>query len=291
MTRTSTASEHPRSHEGAIDYLIIGHVTVDLTPGGPRLGGTASYASLTASALGLRVGLVTACDSELDLTPLAAVAVQRRSASRTTTFRNVSTRERREQFLIARSESLILDDVPPGWRSAPIVHLAPVADELSPQLASDFEGAFVGITPQGWWRVWDEAGRVDLLTVEEALARLPSAADAAVFSRDDLSPAAEELGGVLQAYPAVAITHGARGADVFWDAEKHHVPALATQLLDDTGAGDVFAAVFFIQLASGRPPAEAAAEATGWASASVAHAGPDWIRSADRTAFRARANP
>ena len=38
-----------------IDYLIIGHVTQDITPNGPMIGGTASYASLTARALGMRV--------------------------------------------------------------------------------------------------------------------------------------------------------------------------------------------------------------------------------------------
>jgi len=43
-----------------VDYLVIGHIACDLTPAGPRLGGTAAYAALTARALGLRVGVVTA---------------------------------------------------------------------------------------------------------------------------------------------------------------------------------------------------------------------------------------
>ena len=43
-----------------VDYLVIGHVAHDLTPQGPRLGGTVAYSALTAQALGLRVGIVTA---------------------------------------------------------------------------------------------------------------------------------------------------------------------------------------------------------------------------------------
>ena len=42
-----------------VDYLVIGHVTEDLTPTGPRLGGTAAFAALTARAFGLRTGIVT----------------------------------------------------------------------------------------------------------------------------------------------------------------------------------------------------------------------------------------
>ena len=34
-----------------VDYLVIGHVAHDLTPEGPRLGGTAAYSALTAMAL------------------------------------------------------------------------------------------------------------------------------------------------------------------------------------------------------------------------------------------------
>ena len=54
-----------------IDYLVIGHLTVDLTPEGPRLGGTATYASLTAKALGMRVGIVSSWGMEIPAGPIA----------------------------------------------------------------------------------------------------------------------------------------------------------------------------------------------------------------------------
>ena len=53
-----------------VDYLVIGHITVDLTPSGPALGGSAAYAALTARALGLRVGIVTVRGNEIPLTAL-----------------------------------------------------------------------------------------------------------------------------------------------------------------------------------------------------------------------------
>jgi len=282
MTRASTASAVPHGHESAIDYLIIGHVTVDLTPDGHRLGGTASYASLTANAFGLRVGLVTACRPDLDLTPLGNIAIHRKPSSQTTTFRNLTTQFGRSQILSARADSLTIDDVPRAWRTAPIVHLAPVADEFPADLAADIDRAWVGVTPQGWWRGWDDVGHVTRLGADEALARLPSKAQAAVFSRDDIAAEAGELDLLRHACPTTVITDGAQGAEVTWDNEQLHVPAPIMTPVDDTGAGDIFAAVFFIQMANGKNPADAAVEATRWASASVLHAGPDWIRSASR---------
>ncbi len=50
-----------------VDYLIIGHITQDITPNGLVLGGTASYAGLTARSFGIRVGIVTSCRLDLDL--------------------------------------------------------------------------------------------------------------------------------------------------------------------------------------------------------------------------------
>ena len=49
-----------------IDYLVIGHLTKDITPQGPQLGGTAAYAARTAQAMGLRVGMVTAWNQDVD---------------------------------------------------------------------------------------------------------------------------------------------------------------------------------------------------------------------------------
>jgi len=290
MTRASTASAIPHGHQGAIDCLIIGHVTIDILPDGHRLGGTAAYASLTALKLGLRVGLVTACRPDLDLTPLRGIAIHRKPSSQTTTFRNLTTPHGRSQVLSGRADSLTIDDVPPAWRTVPIAHLAPVADEVPAKVASDLSATFVGATPQGWWRRWDDDGQVMCLAPAEALGRLPSNIQAAVFSRDDVTDGSADLDLLTHALPITVITDGARGSDVSWESERLHVPAPALTPVDDTGAGDIFAAVFFVRLAGGNTPAEAALEATRWASLSVLHAGPDWIRSAEIDEIPAGAN-
>ena len=82
-----------------INYLIIGHLTRDLTTAGPRIGGTAAYAALTAHALGLRVGIVTSWGAEIPLGLLRRIPVANFSTEHSSTFENIYTPEGRVQIL------------------------------------------------------------------------------------------------------------------------------------------------------------------------------------------------
>ncbi len=129
-----------------VDYLIIGHLTRDLTPTGPRLGGTASYAALTARALGLRVGIVTAWGEDVPLGPLRGIPVASFPTETSTTFENIYTPEGRVQIVHHIAPQLDYYHVPEPWRSAEIVHLGPVAQEVEPTLVRHFPSALVGLT-------------------------------------------------------------------------------------------------------------------------------------------------
>ena len=58
-----------------VDYLVIGHLTEDVTPSGMRLGGTAAFAALTARAFGLRVGIVTSTGEQTSLEALQGIPI------------------------------------------------------------------------------------------------------------------------------------------------------------------------------------------------------------------------
>ena len=58
-----------------VDYLIIGHISEDITPQGKVPGGTVSYSALTAKANGLKVGIVTSCRSDLNLDLFAGIEI------------------------------------------------------------------------------------------------------------------------------------------------------------------------------------------------------------------------
>jgi sugar/nucleoside kinase (ribokinase family) len=256
----------------AVDYLIIGHASNDLTPQGATLGGTVAYAGLTAHALGLRVGVVTSAAEDVDFSPLRDLQVHRIPAAVSTSFENVYTAEGRVQTINGQATALGRSAVPGPWLSAPIVHLAPIACEIDPELAHAFPGSFLGMTPQGWMRRWDQAGRVRLTTWEVTRDLLP-AASAVVLSIEDLQGDLQAAQAMAEHCRVLVVTEGPRGARVHAQGEWRSVPAPAAQEVDPTGAGDVFAAVFFAQLQRGGDAWQAASHANHVAAGSVTRRG------------------
>src|SRR5512140_3339552 len=143
-----------------VDYLVIGHVAHDLTPEGPRLGGTAAYSALTARALGLRVGVVTSSGNETSLDALKDISVISLSSPQSTTFENIYTEHGRVQYLRAQAKRIDFNSIPEPWRRSSIIHLGPIADEMASVLPESFSPSLLGITPQGWMRQWDAENRV-----------------------------------------------------------------------------------------------------------------------------------
>ncbi len=143
-----------------VDYLAVGHITRDITPQGDTLGGTVLYSALTARALGLNVGVVTACNEDLVLPTFEGIAIIAHPSEKTTTFENIYTPEGRIQVLHHVADTIDLSAIPELWRRTPIVHIGPVAREVDPTLARDFTDSTVCLTPQGFMRSWDASGRV-----------------------------------------------------------------------------------------------------------------------------------
>ncbi len=259
-----------------LDYLVIGHVTRDLVDGAFTIGGTASYATRTARALGCRVGVVTSASPDLDLSQaLDGIPVVRFPAATTTTFENVYTSDGRRQVLQGVAETLLPEMVPPDWRVAPargVVHLGPVAQECAPALANAFEDAFVGVTPQGWMRRWNQAGHVSGCRWEEP-EELLARADAVVLSEEDVAGDEPLMARYAAQTRLLAVTQGAAGCIVHTAGQSRRFPAPAVHEVDSTGAGDVFAAAFFVWMQRSGDPWIAARFANCVAAHSVTQMG------------------
>ncbi|HEY75003.1 MAG TPA: ribokinase [Thermoflexia bacterium] len=255
-------------------YLAIGHVTQDRTPdGGFTVGGTVTYAARTAQALGCRVQVVTSAADGLDLTgALAGVIIHRIRSAATTTFENRYTPEGRTQIVRSVAALLTSEAVPPSWREPDIVHLGPVAQECDPSLVDLFPGAFLGLTPQGWMRRWDREGRVVPAAWEHAEVLLPRA-DAVVFSEEDVAGDEAVIARWAGQTRILVVTRGPAGCTLYVEGVPEEVPGFPALEADPTGAGDIFAAVFFVELRRGCPPLEAARLANCIAAVSVTRPG------------------
>jgi sugar/nucleoside kinase (ribokinase family) len=259
-----------------VDYLVIGHLTEDVTPTGMRLGGTAAFAALTARAFGLRTGIVTSVGKSTSLEALHGIPVLKVASEHTTTFENHHTASGRKQILQHAASPITLESLPDAWRKAPIVHLGPVAQELSADSADGFSASLLGITPQGWMRKWDAEGAVTACEWESASTLLPKAG-AVVLSREDVQGDEDTIHAMAHQTRVLAVTEGAAGCVLYWNGDSRRFRAPQVAAVDDVGAGDVFAAALFIRLYTTRDPWEAARFATLLAARSVAHPGFDGI--------------
>lgn len=227
-----------------VDYLLIGHMTADLLPdGGRTAGGTVSYAARTAHAFGLRVGLLTSAavgEPLLDaVTPYAQV--QALPAAQTTTFENLYTPEGRVQYVRGVAAPITAADIPDAWRSAPLVHLAPIAGEAdTPAILGVFpDDALILLTLQGWLRRWDADGRVHFRRWfdADALRRI----DVVVFSEEDVVESPGLIEEIVGAARHVFVTQAERGGLHYIDGQPVRYTTPQVTVTNPTGAGDVFA--------------------------------------------------
>ena len=274
-----------------IQFLTLGHITRDLRADGSfSLGGTATFAALTAYRLGLVAGIVTrAASSIIQVLPsmLPDITVQASPSTETTTFINQYVQGFRTQYLRAMADPITVADVPPGWYDTPIVLLGPLAQEIAPNVVALFQrrsGRIIAATPQGWLRRWDANGRVwptPWQTVEQILPLL----DVLILSHDDLLPFAngrrKEADAMLYEWsmhvPLLIATDGRHGATLIRRGIMQQFPAYKVHEMDPTGAGDVFAAAFLVSLYRYNDPEQAVDFANCVASFSIEQEGVEGI--------------
>jgi pfkB family carbohydrate kinase len=258
-------AERP-DERGAIDYLLLGHVTVDrLDDKRVAMGGTATYAALTARNMGARVGVHTSASYEPGLIDiLNGTLVARIPAEYTTCFVNDYSSGKRRQTIESVAEKLTYEQILPEWRHPPIVHLGPLCQEIDTAIVERFPKSLIGVTPQGWMREWDDTGLVRAVDWADA-DRVLRKADVVVISEDDVADPSVITRWAARARMLV-VTLGERGCDVYRQGgtEPFHSSAFkAAQEIDPTGAGDVFAAAFLWHLHKGGGDWKTAAE---WAN-------------------------
>ncbi len=272
-----------------LDYLAIGHVTIDRYPGDVQfLGGSALYAALTAARFGLRAAILTRGNFQRHGDTIAE-ALQRvageveiivQSSDEPTVFTNLTITGRRHQTLHSWAGPIDLNGLPPHWRSSRVIHLAPVAEEIDSRRAGQLSAAYLGTTPQGWMRAWPGRGGPISMAPLRLPSELLSRIDALVVSSEEHTYAREAIE-TVGARGIAVITRGADGAQVVDRGRAIEIPAYPVPTVDDTGAGDVFAAVLFLMRANREPTTVAARTAAAAAALRVQGMGPDAVPTRD----------
>jgi sugar/nucleoside kinase (ribokinase family) len=265
------------------DILLIGHVTCDLESADPnsayRLGGTVSFAAVTAMRLGRHPTVITRAAATTDLSDLPAdLDLHILPSPVTTTFANLYTDQGRIQYCYAQALPIAADDIPPVLRHPQAVLLGPLVNEIESDVASIFHtDTLVAAVPQGWMRQWDESGRVHAKPWQNAEAILPHLS-VLVLSLEDIDYDLSRLDPWFAHVGLVVLTEYRDGSTIYQrqadgSIVQSKIPPRPAQEIDPTGAGDVFATAFVIRLQETEDPLHAARFANITASFSVEHPG------------------
>jgi sugar/nucleoside kinase (ribokinase family) len=167
-------------------------------------------------------------------------------AEETTTYENIYLSTGRVQYVRGVAAPMGVNDVPEHFLNAPLVHLAPIADEVDPQIAYAFKDATVLLTLQGWLRRWDADGRVHFKRWYDPA--ILKSIDIVVFSEEDIveSPQLEaEFAGSVE---HLFVTRAEKGGTYYHNGEAFGYTTPQVELVNPTGAGDVFAAALLASL-------------------------------------------
>ncbi len=273
-----------------MDYLVIGGLTRDLQSNGATLpGGTSWYAAHAVAAWGGQVGLATVIDTSYAIRLPAAAALLRLPTPATATFINRYHGDERQQLVTAAPAPLDLASIPPRWRTTPLVHIAPLLDELpDAPWRTIFPHALIGLTPQGWLRTWDAGGRIHPRPWQPSPDLLANV-DVVVLSTEDIGATpATTVAAWSQHGPIVALTRGSQGVTIWHANQRLDVAAYPARPVDPTGAGDVWAAAFLWHYQQQRTLAAAARWACAAAACAIEGPGVDTMPTPAAVAARMR---
>lgn len=156
-------------------------------------------------------------------------------------------------------------------RNASTVFAGPLLDELPLDCRSWFWTDFACLIPQGWFRDVGPDGQIALVAPD--VSKITGPWDLIVLSSDE-ALIAGDLADWMRITRILAVTRGSSGATVFADGDEHQIAAVeAPEVVDTTGAGDVWTAAFAIRYGETRNIEQAGRFASAAAAICVSRMG------------------
>ena len=238
--------------------VVIGAASRDIDAGDPRgwrLGGTVTYAAITAATLGVRTRALIGVDEraaeaeELEVLRRAGVEVRLAPLANGPVFDNRETESGRVQHVLSASDVLPVSALPAEWRNPGGAILGSVAGELNDEWAAAFgTNAIVALAAQGLVRTLVPGRAVQHVSFQRS--PLTDRADAIFISAEDIAAGAPPLRELLlRPNQTLLVTHGDRGALHLRFAKagvtgRFAPPNPPRHAIDTTGAGDTFLAAW-----------------------------------------------
>jgi len=293
------------------DIVSVGHLCIDSIsfPNRPLpyiiLGGSAAYVSLAARRLGASVYIISKVGGDfpeaylwwLNQEGVNLAEVAKLKQEKTTRFelKYNSDLSNRVLRLTSKAPPITVEDLQKTIK-AKVVHLAPIANEISYEVAEKLakSAEVLSLDPQGLVRAFDENGFVANEPLKDK--RILELIDVYKSSQDEIEAVTgvADLKAAIRAVhdfdvEAVIVTLGAKGAVLSVEGTAYEIPAYTpNKLVDPTGAGDAFIGGFLAEYVRGKEILWCGCVGSAAASTVVEGVGPTFL--GDRDEIYRRAN-
>ena len=276
------------------DLIVCGHFAIDRIKTAKavetivRLGGPPFYSAVAASRLDAKVSVLSkvGCDFSKEFLELLTKEgidvsfIKMVENAKTTWFYIEYLDGKRKLRLEALGPKIYSEDIPTNVK-AKAVHIAPIANEISPEIFSNIKriGELVCLDPQGYTRSFDEKGNVSLKPWknEEILRQLTvfkSNIDEimCITGTSNLYSAMKQMANY--GVKVVIVTMGAEGTALLFNGNFYKIPSFPVgRVVDPTGAGDVFIGAYLAEYVKGEEPVWCACVGSAAASFTIEKTG------------------
>jgi sugar/nucleoside kinase (ribokinase family) len=273
------------------DLIVIGYLSHDIIIDfqGRRfesLGGTTAYASIIASNLNAKVGIVSIVGKDfkkeyMDMLKKSGIDLKglKIKGEKTTSFMNCyDINGKRTQYLLSKAENISLNDIPKEYFNAKCFHFGPLFNEIPYKIAEilNKRKIITSIDPQGYCRrkinenkieqcAWKDAKKVlklfNIYRSDDIEAKL-------IVNEEDPIKAVKKIKTIGP--EIVIVTMEKRGSILCFKDKIVKVPAIPVRkLVDATGAGDTYIASFLIEYIKNKDPIKSALFASCAASLKI----------------------
>jgi sugar/nucleoside kinase (ribokinase family) len=259
------------------DLTVIGNFSIDhiTLPTQPKpstiMGGAVAYTSLAAQVLGAKAAIISKIGNDFPqtyLTQLQKAGVDTTNIiqaqnEKTTSFELTYNTTLTNRTLRLRNQGtpITIADLPQSFISKAI-HIAPIVDEITPEVINYLKGCCecLSIDPQGMTRRFDQNGNVTASAQMDK--QVLSLIDIYKSSLDEIQTLTgeTELEKAVEAVhdlgpETVIVTMGAKGSLLSTQDEFCQVPIYESeQVVDPTGAGDVFIGAYLAEFVMEKNP-------------------------------------
>ena len=256
------------------DFISLGLLSFDINDYGEGTylknpGGAVAYSSKLALDHQMNPGIITSCAKDYDLEVLLPdIKSIIYPSENTTTFMNTYNMGERNQALLFHSNKIPQNIIPKQWKKPKIFFAGPLLHEIPKDSINWFQADFSYIVPQGWFRRWGDDGIIEIISYM-ANNQFNKKWDLMVLSKEESANLSKEL--LLTWAKIICITKSSDGANIFCDnGEEFKISAIEVpDVVDPTGAGDIWAAAMAIKLHSGSSIIEAGNYASAAAALSI----------------------